>query len=146
MRPVALRVCRSFQRLTASRTENRSESPQLFTGSALSTYALLRALGPDATRYGIVAFDDFPPADVVSPAVTVVVQDPGGMGRTATEMLSRFQAACRSRWHAGRNRGCGSPGMRSARLRLRGWAHLAADSTLRRRCDAALDDARLLLV
>lgn len=40
-----------------------------------------------ADRVALIAFDDFELADVVSPAVTVVAQDPELMGETAAELL-----------------------------------------------------------
>ncbi|GAA3747472.1 LacI family DNA-binding transcriptional regulator [Streptomyces tremellae] len=61
----------------------------LFTGNALCTYAVLRALRDAGPPPALVAFDDFPLAELLHPAVTVVAQDPVGMGRTAAEILFR---------------------------------------------------------
>jgi LacI family transcriptional regulator len=38
-------------------------------------------------RVALVGFDDFLLADLLDPGVTVVAQDPVGMGRTAAELL-----------------------------------------------------------
>ncbi|MET8161578.1 substrate-binding domain-containing protein [Sphaerisporangium sp. NPDC005289] len=40
-------------------------------------------------RSAIVGFDDFGLADLLNPAITVVAQDPAGLGRTAAELLFR---------------------------------------------------------
>lgn len=63
----------------------------LFTGQNLITIAAaraLRALGMENT-VALVGFDDFPLADMLSPGITVVAQDPIGLGRLATEILFR---------------------------------------------------------
>jgi LacI family transcriptional regulator len=65
----------------------------LFTGNGRTTVATLRALEtlnarPTATRgIAMVGFDDFELADLLTPAVTVIAQDPIGLGRTAAELL-----------------------------------------------------------
>ena len=61
----------------------------LFTGQNLITIGAVRAL----RRLGrhrdvaLVGFDDFPLADLLEPAVTVVAQDPATMGHTAARVL-----------------------------------------------------------
>jgi LacI family transcriptional regulator len=61
----------------------------LFTGQNLITIGAVRAL----RRLGrhrdvaLVGFDDFPLADLLEPALTVVAQDPATMGRTAARVL-----------------------------------------------------------
>jgi LacI family transcriptional regulator len=35
----------------------------------------------------MVSFDDIPLADAVEPGITVIAQDPHGLGRTAAELL-----------------------------------------------------------
>ncbi|MFD1536493.1 LacI family DNA-binding transcriptional regulator [Nonomuraea guangzhouensis] len=59
----------------------------LFTGNGRLTVTALRALG--GRRMGLIGFDDFELADLLSPGVTVVAQDPAGMGRVAAELLFR---------------------------------------------------------
>ncbi|MEU0568345.1 LacI family DNA-binding transcriptional regulator [Nonomuraea sp. NPDC005983] len=59
----------------------------LFTGNGRLTVTALRALA--GHRMALVGFDDFELADLLSPGVTVVAQDPAGMGRTAAEILFR---------------------------------------------------------
>ena len=61
----------------------------MFTSQHLITVGAVRAL----RRLGrhrdvaLVGFDDFPLADLLDPAVTVVAQDPGTIGRTAARAL-----------------------------------------------------------
>lgn len=59
----------------------------LFTGNGRLTVTALRAL--TGRRMALVGFDDFELADLLRPAVTVVAQDPAGMGRVAAELLFR---------------------------------------------------------
>jgi LacI family transcriptional regulator len=61
----------------------------LFTAQNLITMSALRTihqLGLQDT-IALVGFDDIPLADVLSPGVTVVAQDPYGLGRRAAELL-----------------------------------------------------------
>ncbi|MEU4625841.1 LacI family DNA-binding transcriptional regulator [Actinoplanes sp. NPDC023801] len=61
----------------------------LFTAQNLVTVGAVRALrrlGLHRT-VALVGFDDFPLADLLEPAVTVVAQDPVMMGRTAAQAL-----------------------------------------------------------
>jgi LacI family transcriptional regulator len=60
-----------------------------FSGQNMITIGVLRALHR-AGRHrevAVVGFDDFPLADLLEPAVTVVAQDPVAMGRTAARAL-----------------------------------------------------------
>jgi LacI family transcriptional regulator len=62
-----------------------------FSAQNLVTLGAIRALRR-RDRHGSVAlvgFDDFPLADLLQPAVTVVAQDPAAMGRLAAELLFR---------------------------------------------------------
>ncbi|MFE3453305.1 LacI family DNA-binding transcriptional regulator [Nonomuraea sp. NPDC059194] len=59
----------------------------LFTGNGRCTVTALRAL--EGRRIALVGFDDFELADLLRPAVTVVAQDPAGLGRVAAELLFR---------------------------------------------------------
>lgn len=71
----------------------------LFTGNNRVTVAVLRELSARRAAAGassgterrpaLVAFDDFELADLLEPAVTVVAQDPAGMGHTAARLLFR---------------------------------------------------------
>jgi LacI family transcriptional regulator, galactose operon repressor len=40
-----------------------------------------------ATRYAVVGFGDFPMADALTPAVTVIDQDPAALGSLAAERI-----------------------------------------------------------
>ncbi len=63
----------------------------LFTTQNAVTVGAVRAL----RRLGlhrsvaVVGFDDFPLADLLEPAITVIAQDPAAMGRTAAQALFR---------------------------------------------------------
>jgi LacI family transcriptional regulator len=61
----------------------------LFTSQNLITIGAFRALRRLRLqrRVALVGFDDFPLADLLEPAVTVVAQDPFMMGRTAARAL-----------------------------------------------------------
>ncbi|MEU4835036.1 LacI family DNA-binding transcriptional regulator [Streptosporangium sp. NPDC023615] len=63
----------------------------VFTGNGRITVAVLRA----GHRQALVGFDDFELADLLVPGVTVVAQDPAGLGRTAAELLFRRLAGDR---------------------------------------------------
>ncbi|HET6530553.1 MAG TPA: LacI family DNA-binding transcriptional regulator [Actinoplanes sp.] len=69
---------------------NRPDPPTgLFTSQNLITIGAFRALRRLGLhhRIALVGFDDFPLADLLEPAVTVVAQDPMTMGRTAVRAL-----------------------------------------------------------
>jgi LacI family transcriptional regulator len=66
----------------------------LFTGNNRITTQVLREFGRredsdrgTLRRPALVGFDDFEFADLVTPGVTVVAQDPAGLGRTAATLL-----------------------------------------------------------
>jgi LacI family transcriptional regulator len=60
----------------------------LITGNNRITVEALRFLAASpAARPALVGFDDFELSEVVVPAVTVIAQDPAGLGATAAEML-----------------------------------------------------------
>jgi len=69
----------------------RSNTPPtaLFTGQNLITIGAVRALHSLGLheQVALVGFDDIVLADAVSPGLTVVAQDPGGLGRAAAELL-----------------------------------------------------------
>lgn len=63
----------------------------VFSASSLATGSLLRVL-PDSTPLDIVAFDDFPFADVLRGGTSVVAQDVETLGRIGAEtLLSRLR-------------------------------------------------------
>ncbi|MBG0564651.1 LacI family DNA-binding transcriptional regulator [Actinoplanes sp. NEAU-A11] len=63
----------------------------LFTSQNLITIGAVRALRRLGLHHtvALVGFDDFPLADLVEPAVTVIAQDPAAIGRTAAQALFR---------------------------------------------------------
>jgi LacI family transcriptional regulator len=79
-----------FVRAALDKLVDHDDAPTaLFTSYSRATVAALRALGTHTTRPALVGFDDFELADLVTPAVTVVAQDPTGLGREAAELLFR---------------------------------------------------------
>jgi LacI family transcriptional regulator len=63
----------------------------LFTAQNLVTIGAVRALRALDRQHevALVGFDDFPLADLLQPAVTVVAQDPSAMGRMAASLIFR---------------------------------------------------------
>ncbi|SCF15698.1 transcriptional regulator, LacI family [Micromonospora purpureochromogenes] len=63
----------------------------LFTARNLVTVGAIRALQQLGRQHevALVGFDDFPLADLLQPAVTVVAQDPSEMGRVAASLIFR---------------------------------------------------------
>ncbi|MGR6319260.1 LacI family DNA-binding transcriptional regulator [Micromonospora soli] len=63
----------------------------LFTSQNLVTIGAIRALLElgRQDQVALVGFDDFPLADLLQPAVTVIAQDPAEMGRTAASLIFR---------------------------------------------------------
>jgi LacI family transcriptional regulator len=64
----------------------------LFTGNNRLTVTVLRELAErpwpaGGGRPALLGFDDFELADVLRPGVSVVAQDPAGLGRHAAELL-----------------------------------------------------------
>jgi LacI family transcriptional regulator len=59
----------------------------VFCGNNRTTVFALRETVRASRRIALVGFDDFELADLVDPAVTVVAQNPGEMGRRAAELL-----------------------------------------------------------
>ena len=69
---------------------DRSDPPTaLFTAQNLVTIGAIHALRRTRSerRVAVVGFDDFPLADLLSPGVTVVAQDPTSIGRLAATLL-----------------------------------------------------------
>jgi len=61
----------------------------VFCGNNRATVLTLRELARAGARPAVVGFDDFELADLLTPAITVVAQDPAQMGRVAAELLFR---------------------------------------------------------
>lgn len=63
----------------------------LFTSQNLVTIGAIRALRQLGRQHDValVGFDDFPLADLLQPAVTVIAQDPSEMGRVAASLIFR---------------------------------------------------------
>ncbi|GAB2782203.1 LacI family DNA-binding transcriptional regulator [Streptomyces daliensis] len=61
----------------------------LFAGNNRVTVTLVRVLAERERPVALVGFDDFELADLLSPPVTVVAQDPARLGRSAAELLFR---------------------------------------------------------
>jgi LacI family transcriptional regulator len=63
----------------------------LFTSQNLVTIGAVRALQALGMHdhVAVVGFDDFPLADLLQPRVTVIAQDPAGIGRTAATLVFR---------------------------------------------------------
>lgn len=59
----------------------------LFCGNNRITVAVLRELADRSHRPALVGFDDFELADLLTPGITVIAQDPVQTGRTAAELL-----------------------------------------------------------
>jgi LacI family transcriptional regulator len=79
-----------FVRAALDNLLERTDAPTaLFTSNSRATVAVLRVLGTRSPRPALVGFDDFELADLLAPAVTVVAQDPTGLGREAAELLFR---------------------------------------------------------
>jgi len=61
----------------------------LLCGNNRISVTVLRELAARGAALAIVGFDDFELADLLTPGVTVVAQDPGEMGHIAAELLFR---------------------------------------------------------
>jgi LacI family transcriptional regulator len=94
--PDAPAIARSLARMLAG----PDPATALFCGNNRSTVQALRELaamgrraggrGPAAARpLALAGFDDFELADIITPPVTVIAQDPSEMGRLAADLLFR---------------------------------------------------------
>jgi LacI family transcriptional regulator len=61
----------------------------VFASNNRVTVTAVRVLAGLPKPVALVGFDDFELADLLNPAVTVVAQDPPGLGRTAAQLLFR---------------------------------------------------------
>ncbi len=74
-------------------TRGRLPVTALVTGNNRVTLSALRAMQDRDLDLGLVGYDDFDLSDVVSPPVTVVHQDPVGLGeRAAQQVFSRLSS------------------------------------------------------
>jgi LacI family transcriptional regulator len=74
---------------TAALLARRHSPTAFFCGQHLITVGAIRALRRAGRHHDValVGFDDFPLADLLEPAITVVAQDPVTIGRTAARAL-----------------------------------------------------------
>jgi LacI family transcriptional regulator len=84
------RVAAALREMTGGGPEGDAVTA-VFTGNNRITVGALRCLEGLAAgrRPALVGFDDLEFADLVSPGLTVVAQDPAGLGRVAAEQLFR---------------------------------------------------------
>ncbi|MEV5242447.1 LacI family DNA-binding transcriptional regulator [Streptomyces cinnamoneus] len=61
----------------------------LFTGNNRVTVTAVRVIARLPRPVALVGFDDLELADLLSPGITVIAQDPARLGRTAAELLFR---------------------------------------------------------
>lgn len=72
----------------------------LFTGNNRVTVTVVRVLAALQEPVALIGFDDFELADLLSPPVSVIAQDPGQLGRGAAELLfRRLEGAADPPWH-----------------------------------------------
>lgn len=88
--PDPLRIRRVLDRLLDPHAERPITA--LFTGNNRLTVMVLRELAErdrarEASRLALVGFDDFELADLMHPAITVIAQDPAGLGRASAKLL-----------------------------------------------------------
>ncbi len=77
------------QAITSALLRGPDPPTALFTGQNLITIGAVQALQALGLqhRVAVVGFDDFPLADLLDPAVTVLAQDAAELGRRAAELL-----------------------------------------------------------
>jgi len=82
---------RDSQRATLGLLTGENPPTALFTSQNLVTIGAVRALRELDRHHDValVGFDDFPLADLLQPAVTVIAQDPSSMGRLAATLIFR---------------------------------------------------------
>nr|WP_228389938.1 LacI family DNA-binding transcriptional regulator [Streptomyces smaragdinus] len=61
----------------------------LFAGNNRVTVTVVRRAAADGRPFALIGFDDFELADLLSPGITVIAQDPAALGRTAAQTLFR---------------------------------------------------------
>jgi LacI family transcriptional regulator len=77
------------EKATVSLLRGPDAPTAIFAGQSPITIGVVRALRRlrEHRTVALVGFDDFPLADLLEPAVTVVAQDPARLGRTAAKAL-----------------------------------------------------------
>ncbi len=75
--------------MTAKLLEGPAPPTAIFSAQNLITVGAMRTVHRLGVQRSIafVGFDDLPLADVVDPGITVVAQDPYGIGRQAAELM-----------------------------------------------------------
>ena len=84
-----LRDAAAAERATIAMLRSHDPPTAIFAARHVITIGAMRALRRLGRqhRIALVGFDDFPLADLLDPAVTVVAQDPARMGRMAATTL-----------------------------------------------------------
>jgi LacI family transcriptional regulator len=84
-----LRDAAAAERATIALLRRPGPPTAIFAGRSQITIGVVRALRRLGRQHtvALVGFDDFPLADLLDPAITVVAQDPERMGRTAALAL-----------------------------------------------------------
>ena len=95
---------RGIEKADAAVTELLARRPPptaIFTGQNLITIGAFRALRRLKLhqQVALIGFDDILLADLLEPGITVIAQDPGGIGRVAAEVLFRRLDGDRSPTH-----------------------------------------------
>ena len=76
-----------IRRALAAMLAGPSPVTALFCGNNRTTVLALREVARAGRRLALVGFDDFELADLLTPGITVVAQNPAEMGRQAAELL-----------------------------------------------------------
>ncbi len=76
-----------IRRALAAMLAGPSPVTALFCGNNRTTILALREVARAGRRLALVGFDDFELADLLTPGITVVAQNPAEMGRRAAELL-----------------------------------------------------------
>jgi LacI family transcriptional regulator, galactose operon repressor len=76
-----------IRRALAAMLAGPSPVTALFCGNNRTTILALREVAHAGRRLALVGFDDFELADLLTPGITVVAQNPAEMGRRAAELL-----------------------------------------------------------
>ncbi|MCI0386030.1 LacI family DNA-binding transcriptional regulator [Streptomyces sp. CNQ085] len=83
------RVRADAERMLAGRESAAGPVTALLTGNNRVTVTVVRVLAGLERRVALVGFDDFELADLLTPPVTVIAQEPALLGRRAGELLFR---------------------------------------------------------
>ncbi|MTE21980.1 LacI family DNA-binding transcriptional regulator [Streptomyces sp. TRM43335] len=83
------RVRADAERMLADRNSPSGPVTALLTGNNRVTVTVVRVPAVRERRAALVGFDDFELADLLTPPVTVIAQEPALLGRRAAELLFR---------------------------------------------------------